>query len=256
MKKNCIMAVIVLFQHAFGMAGEITGVEQQVFKEFLKTNVIAAVVGYQTQRTIGSNLKIASFSILPDAGNGEEKGVLFQIVAPVKFATKYFWMHHDGLMGSGKSFELYPPNLLYSFRINADTNDIASITESALFDISVSGRSLCTLRPPGVPFFTAKAEIEGEVKKIDASITSLSNRIEEANIRLKTLEIKTKEYNRCLGVVRYCKGALENLIKQKTMTAERVTDTEKNEILIRLVIQELQSEVSTDGKRVHGLKSE
>jgi hypothetical protein len=232
------MVAIVLIQHAFGMASEITGVEQQVFKDFLKTNVIAAVVGYQTQRTIGLNLKITSFSILPDAGNGEEKGVLFQVVAPLKFAEKYFWMHHDGLMGSGKSFELYPPNLLFSFRFNADTNDIASITESALFDISVSGRSLCTLRPLGVPLFTVKTEIEGEVKKIEANIISVSNRIEEANMRLKTLETKTKEYNRCLGVVRYCKGALENLIKQKSLIAEKVADTEKNELLIRMVIQE------------------
>lgn len=215
---------------------------QDIPNDFLKTNVIAAVVGYETERTVGTNLHVSMFAVTPESGNGEEKGVLFQVVAPSNHAKKFFWMHHDGLLSSGKSFELYPPNLLYSFRFNTDTNDIGSITEANLFKISVKGKSLCTLRPPGIPFFTKRNEVDCELVKLENTANSVSNRLVEAKLRLGKLDKNTKEYKRCFGVIRYCEGFLSSSIKQKQALIEKIKDIDRNAAFINLLTEPAHGE--------------
>lgn len=241
MKKFCIMLVI-LFQLIGLSASESTLAIQEMTKDFLKTNVIAGVVGYETERVVGNNLHVAMFSTTPEAGNGEEKGILFQVVAPSNHATKFFWMHHDGLMSSGKSFELYPPNLLYSFRFNTDTNDIGSITEANLFQISVKGKSLCTLRPPGIPFFTSTNEVNCEIVKIDSEVNLVSNRLVEARLRLENLDNSSKEFKRCFGVIRYCEGFLASAAKQKQALNEKNNDVERNAAFISIITEKAHGE--------------
>ncbi len=138
--------------------------ETNLFHHWLgDTNIVATVAGYQTMRTLANGIDIPIFTGDGEK-SGDEKGVLFYVVAPTNYAGLYFWMHHDGLIASGRLTSLYKTNTLYFFpfyKFQRDECDNGVLHADNLYDLNRKNKgSPCTLKPLGWRYFTATNEAE------------------------------------------------------------------------------------------------
>lgn len=155
------------------------------------TNIVATVAGYQTMRTLANGIDVPMFTVDGEK-NGDEKGVLFYVVAPTNYAGLYFWMHHDGLIASGYVTSLYKTNILYYFpfhQFQIDEFDTGVLHADTLYDFSRRNKgSPCTLKPLGWRYFTSRSEAETTLvellkEKIDAmkALILASDRFDRAD---------------------------------------------------------------------------
>jgi len=127
------------------------------------TNIVAAVAGYQTMWTLDTGIDIPLFAVNGDK-KGDETGVLFYVVAPTNYAGRFFWMHHDGLIASGRLTALYKTNTLYYFPFHPfqrDESDNGVLHADDLYGLNRNDKgSPCTLKPLGWRYFASRSEAE------------------------------------------------------------------------------------------------
>lgn len=204
-------------------------------EQFFSTNVLAAVVGYQTSRTLPSGITIPLFSTEPAAGNGAEQGILFYVIAPTNMAGHYFWMHHDGLNAAGRSFDNYNPEGVYSFRYSNDVSDSGSITISNLISISSAIKSLCSVRPLGQQFFSSTHEVTSAVTRLDKVRGAVEADIEQCNEKIRTLEVGTRKYNRTLGELKLLEIQRTKTDERKQQLLQKTHEVERNREFIESI---------------------
>gem|GEM_PF-3318213 len=120
------------------------------------SNIIAAVVGYQTTRKLECGIEVPLFSTDKEAGNGSEKGVLFYIVAPTNLMGKFFWMDFHSTWEMSPSAIRYNKDKLYYFAIGnrelpfgkayfmaLDSDEGVNIHPHELFDIGGTNLVCC-----------------------------------------------------------------------------------------------------------------
>ena len=205
---------------------------------FFSTNVLAVVTGYQTERTLSSGITVPLFSITPEAGDGTENGILFYVVAPTNMAGRFFWMHHDGVIASGKSFKNYNPDTLYSFRYNTSLAEEghASVMPSDLFKIDAPSSSLCSVRPLGLPFFSSSAEILRGLTDLDARLETMKREISSREEMLVALPHGSRLYRREEMEIRFLSERIEKLLpEQRKELLDRLQDVQANEDFLKLL---------------------
>ncbi len=120
------------------------------------SNVIAAVVGYQTTRKLECGVEVPLFSTDREAGNGTEKGVLFYVIAPTNLTGKFFWMDFHSTFEMDPSAVRYNKDKLYYFAIGnrqlpfnkayfmaLDSDEGVNIHPNELFDIGGTNLVCC-----------------------------------------------------------------------------------------------------------------
>jgi len=216
---------------------------------FLSSNVLAVVTGYQTERTLPSGISVPLFSVNPEAGNGTERGILFYVIAPSSMAGFFFWMHHDGLMASGRSFDNYNPNAVYSFRYSSDTTDLGSVTPSNLFRIAVSGPSLCSLRPLGKQLYLSQEEVSSALSRLDGVLKTLEHDIAKCNEELANLKPDDRAYKRKKGEIKFLLGQVEKISAQKKTMVRKSDEIRTNVEFVRTLM--LQPSVPIESNHEH-----
>jgi len=120
------------------------------------SNIVAAVVGYQTTRKLECGVEVPLFSTDKEAGNGDEKGVLFYVVAPTNLTGKFFWMDFHSTFEMAPSAIRYNKDKLYYFAIGnrqlpfgkayfmaLDSDEGVNIHPNELFDIGGTNLVCC-----------------------------------------------------------------------------------------------------------------
>lgn len=235
----CLFALVAIMSSRCLSASEVD--------QFFLTNVLAAVVGYQTSRTLPSGITIPLFSTEPATGNGCEQGVLFYVIAPTNIAGRFFWMHHDGINAAGRSFGNYNPEGVYSFRYSNDVSDWGSITISNLISISGAEQSLCSLRPLGQQFFSSKSEVTSAVTRLDKVRCTVEGDIEQCKEKIKTLEVGSRPYNRSLGELKLLESQKTKTDDRRQKLLQKMSEVERN----REFIESIKVLPSSTGRANH-----
>lgn len=86
------------------------------------SNIVAVVIGYQNMVKHKTGITIPVFSLEDGSGNGQERGVLFFVLAPTNYAGHTFYAdcNKDSLSDSQTvpSEEVFPKDELHSFRLS------------------------------------------------------------------------------------------------------------------------------------------
>lgn len=209
---------------------------------FLTTNVLAAVAGYHNMRVLPDGARVPDFSAAPEAGGGDEKGVLFYVVAPKTHSGKYFWMHHDGELASGKSNDLYPPDTLFSFPFGARRDGEAVISESDLFSIPSKGSGLCTLRPSGRIFFASEERLGHKIDELERDQAALSKELQKLDATLQESDAGSRKHQRAQGRKRYVQAQMEDIARFRERLMERHAEIARNKEILNGVLQEKKAD--------------
>ena len=162
---------------------------------FLTSNIVAAVVGYETTRQLSRSIKVPVFSAEAFSATQSVYGILFKIVAPSKYADKFFWIQNTAHDEWSSPTILYNSNLLYSFRRITGPEQFGAISESEFFSIPARMHFSSTTWSKGVPFLKDTNDVTVTRSFIDKHILALSNKVEQSFSRLKLINKGTKEYD-------------------------------------------------------------
>jgi len=86
------------------------------------SNLVAVVIGYQNMVKHKTGVTIPAFSLEKGSGNGQERGVLFFVLAPTNYAGYIFYAdcNKDSMSDAqtAPSEEVFPKDELHSFRLS------------------------------------------------------------------------------------------------------------------------------------------
>ena len=201
-----------------------------VFGNYFDTNILAVAVGYQTQRTLPSGVTVPAFSLAEEAGNGNEKGVLFAVVAPTNLLGKFFWLAHEGpIDNSGASFYDHNPDGVYSFRFGKLTDeDPYQLAQEDLFSMPSPVRYLCTIRPYGRRFFLSKEEVSRRLAFFDKKIEACKRELEKLIQENKTGKLNKRGKTRLLGKMKVLEESISEYEVYKREVSSRSSEIENN----------------------------
>ena len=86
------------------------------------SNIVAVVIGYQNMVKHKTGVTVPEFSLENGSGNGQERGVLFFVLAPTNYAVYVFYAdcNKDNMSDTqtAPSEEVFPKDELHSFRLS------------------------------------------------------------------------------------------------------------------------------------------
>lgn len=210
--------------------------ETNYLSGFLASNVIAAVVGYETSRHLTKDVSVPVFSI--DASSQEQpvNGVLFKILAPSRYADKFFWTAANAGADEQDSPEnLYNINLLYSFRLGTGSGQFGAISENEFFTIPPHNYFSTTTWAGGTPFYKGSKDVAVACKAVDQHLLALSNEITQAASQLKSMETGTEEYAIEKAVYESVIEDAENARKKRWRLLESAARINENQEFLNLL---------------------
>ena len=166
--------------HDTSTRGVVVGAEEGLppenyLNDFLATNVVAAVVGYEVSRQIAENIVLPFFSIDVSPDDDRISGVLFKVIAPSRYADKFFWLKYS----NRNEEKFHGVNALYSFALSEDELfPHRAISVNSLFSMPAK-IFIPSTRWVGVnPFFTTTNEVQAECEWIDERLSALASEME------------------------------------------------------------------------------
>ena len=177
MNKNTLrLSCFFLFPVLHVCAGQSPAEEVDAF---LRSNVVAAVVGYHTTREIANGIRIPFFSPSQEAGNTNAYGVLLYVVAPANYAGNFFWFRGEGPHDAMMMSDFYRPEHFYQFTLTPvdSREDIRKLLFDVRKDISTCGEYRgCSLQ---YPIYVSSEELEKRLDHIRASQREWNEKIPE-----------------------------------------------------------------------------
>lgn len=179
--------------------GVAVGAEQKLsptsyLAPFLASNVVAAVVGYETTRQLAGGVTVPLFSVELSSSKSVH-GVLFKIIAPSRYADQFFWIKNTACDEWTLPTNLYNIDLLYSFKLDTKPGMFGCISKSEFFSIPAQKHFSSTTWSKGVPFIKDTNDIMIVRTHIDKHVMALSNEVKQSFTRLKLIKKDTEEYN-------------------------------------------------------------
>ena len=230
----------------------VIGIVVSVFGDYFDTNILAVAVGYQTQRTLPSGVTVPAFSLAEEAGNGNEKGVLFAVVAPTNLLGKFFWLAHEGpIDNSGASFYDHSPDGVYSFRFGRLSDDPYRLAPEDLFSMPSPARYLCTIRPYGRRFFLSKEEVSKRLLLFDKKIEEGKRELAKLTHEYETVKLNKREKNRLQGKIATEKFNISEYEKEKVKISSRACEVDNNRKILfgQLSVHEKKNNVAVPNNR-------
>ncbi|MFA7174098.1 MAG: hypothetical protein WC340_11945 [Kiritimatiellia bacterium] len=206
--------------------GVAAGAEQKLspsnyLTSFLASNIVAAVVGYETTRQLAGGVTVPLFSVELSSSAKSIDGILFKIIAPSRYADQFFWIKNTTYDEWTLPTNLYNANLLYSFKLDTKPGMFGYISESEFFSIPARKHFSSTTWSKGVPFIKDTNDVMIVRTYIDQHVMALSNAVEQSFARLKLIKKDTEEYN-------IEKKMYEIDVKEFEMARERCKELLKN----------------------------
>lgn len=167
------------------------GSEALLYDDSNPSNLVVVVAGYQVSGKHPSGVEMSWFSLNPDAGAGDETGILFYILAPTNYAGRFFWVEVPRGYGSFEDQQMpsqkaYPKGQLFSFKFENDNIRHMLDTQSCL----VPNERLTTWHLGTSPYFTrlgdAVAFVESNKTKLiqcERVLPKLKERLADAKQR-------------------------------------------------------------------------
>lgn len=145
---------------------------------FLRSNLVAAVVGYHTTREVSNGIRVPCFSPSVEVGNTNAYGVLLYVIAPTNYAGNFFWLRGGDPFNEDTTGSYYRPDRFYQFALYPDNprTDIRDL----LFKLS--GKVEATFRDV---FHVSNDELE---KRLDRAKASKKDEQEKIPMLEKKLE--------------------------------------------------------------------
>lgn len=215
------------------LIGILTVCQIPAYAEFLDTNLLAVAVGYQTERTLPCGVNVPQFSLDAESGNGNERGVLFAVIAPTNLCGKFFWLAHEGPAdNSGQSFYDHRPDGVYSFRFGKHSDDPYQLTEEDLFAMPSPVRYLCTVRPFGRPFYLSEEEINQQLALRDKWIKDCNQKAEDIRKRITEESPPKHKLKQLEFQIKVCESDAQLLLQNKQKIKEHRGEIERNRKII------------------------
>lgn len=138
---------------------------EQDVKEFLKSNLVAAVVGYQTTREVSDDIRIPLFTPAVEASKTNAYGVLFYVIAPTNYANYYFYLDGEDRFNASETVNYYRPDEFYWFSLSEKGPDYD--VRRLLFLLPWDCQKRMRLsQPNNSRFFVSKISVEKELDRL------------------------------------------------------------------------------------------
>lgn len=122
MKSSPFLVTLILAVHTTLKAEELSFSSVINYDDAHPSNIVAVVIGYQNMVKHKTGITIPVFSLEDGSGNGQERGVLFFVLAPTNYAGYIFYAdcNKDSLSDAQTvpSEEVFPKDELHSFRLS------------------------------------------------------------------------------------------------------------------------------------------
>ncbi|MBP5320048.1 MAG: hypothetical protein J6334_03595 [Kiritimatiellae bacterium] len=225
------------------LIGILAGCQISACAGYLDTNLLAVAVGYQTERILPCGVKVPYFSLDAEAGNGNERGVLFAVIAPTNLCGKFFWLAHEGPAdNSGQSFYDHRPDGVYSFRFGKHSDDPYQLVEEDLFAMPSPARYLCTVRPFGKPFYLSGEEVDQQLALRDKWIKDSNQNAEDIRKRIATESPPKQKLKQWEFQIRVYESDIRLFEQDKQKIKERRGEIERNRKIISPYLTGYQKE--------------
>ena len=225
--------------------------------DFLTTNVIAGVVGYETTRQVAENVALPFFSASAAPHDGRVNGVLFKVVAPSKHADKFFWLINAEYDERTSPANLYAIDSLYSFKLNMnEMSSFGAVSTNEFFSIPSKTSFSSTTWAAGHPFFTAVDDVNTVCKQMEEHLIVLSNEFIRISTRLNNLDSQTPEYSMDIAELEGYSREIKILETRLKMLSNDVGRIESNRELIESLFMKFDfkgTAIKGDGEDPFGI---
>jgi len=183
-------------------------VEAGNMDDFLSTNLLAVVAGYQSTRILPSGIKIPVFTETPPKVETDAKegvGILFYVIAPTNHFGKSFWVHKYEIEGLNK------PDGIFSFKYN--TEDCRTVSTNDFFMLP-SWQSICSWQYPFEHFHISFNDlVKAETTRLNDAIKERTEEIQIRKKRLEGLDLTAAEIQRksALATIEFLEHRLQYL---------------------------------------------